>query len=57
MTDNDLNLNYIFEWLHDDVEAGSEQHKELVEEHRRGAKLAVDKSIQAMRKMAIAGEL
>jgi hypothetical protein len=57
MTDNDLNLSYIFEWLHDDVEAGSEQHKKLVEEHRRGAKLAVDKSIQAMRKMAIAGEL
>lgn len=57
MTDNDLNLSYIFEWLHDDVEAGSEKHKELVEEHRMGAKLAVDKSIQAMRKMAIAGEL
>jgi hypothetical protein len=57
MTDNDLNLGYIFEWLHDDVEAGSEQHKELVEEHRKGAKMAVDKSIQAMRKMAIAGEL
>jgi hypothetical protein len=57
MTDNDLNMAYIFEWLHDNIEAGSERHKELVEEHRKGAKLAVDKSIQAMRKMAIAGEL
>jgi hypothetical protein len=57
MTDNDLNMAYIFEWLHDDIEAGSERYKELVEEHRKGAKLAVDKSIQAMRKMAIAGEL
>jgi hypothetical protein len=57
MTDNDLNLTYTFEWLHDDVEAGSERHKELIEEHRKGAKQAIDKTIQAMRKMAVAGEL
>lgn len=57
MTDHDLNMTYIFEWLHDDVELGSAQHTKLVEEHRKGAKVAVDMSIQAMRRMAAAGEL
>jgi len=57
MTDHDLNIAYIFEWLHHDVEAGSAQHMKLVEEHRKGAKMAVDMSIQAMRRMAAAGEL
>jgi hypothetical protein len=57
MTENDLSMTYVFEWLHDDLEVGSEKWKELVEEHREGGKLAVDKSIEAMRKMAIAGEL
>jgi hypothetical protein len=57
MTDHDLNMTYIFEWLHDDVEAGSQKHKDLMEEHRKAGKMAVDKSIQAMRKMAAAGEL
>lgn len=57
MADHDLNMTYIFEWLHDDVELGSTQHTKLVEEHRKGAKTAVDMSIQAMRRMAAAGEL
>ena len=57
MTENDLNMTYIFEFLHDDVEVGSEEYRNLVEEHRKGAKMAVDKSIEAMRRMAAAGEL
>ena len=57
MTENDLNMTYIFEWLHDDIKAGSQQHEELMEEHRKGAKIAVDMSIQSMRRMAAAGEL
>jgi Domain of unknown function (DUF1857) len=57
MTENDLNMTYVFEWLHDDVEEGSQRHKDLVEEHRKGGKMAVDKSIEAMRRMAMAGEL
>jgi Domain of unknown function (DUF1857) len=57
MTENDLNMTYVFEWLHDDVEEGSQKHKDLVEEHRKGGKMAVDKSIEAMRRMAMAGEL
>ena len=50
-------MTYIFEWLHDDVEAGSQQYEKLVEEHRKGGKMAVDLSIEAMRRMAAAGEL
>jgi hypothetical protein len=57
MTDNDLNLTYIFEWLLDEVEEGSKEHQDLIEGHRKGGKVAVDKSIDAMRRMAVAGEL
>ena len=57
LTDHDLNMTYIFEWMHDDVEAGSQTYKDLAEEHTKGAKVAVDKSIEAMRRMAAAGEL
>jgi hypothetical protein len=57
MADNDLNMTYIFEWLHDEVEEGSREHQDLVEEHRKGGKMAVDKSLEAMRRMAVAGEL
>jgi hypothetical protein len=57
MTDQDLYMTYFFEWLHPDVEAGSEKEKTLTEEHRRRSKMSVDKSIEAIRRMAIAGEL
>ena len=50
-------MTYVFEWRHDEVKAGSEEEKKLIEEHRRGAKTAVDKSIVVMRRMANAGEL
>ncbi len=50
-------MTYVFEWRHDDVKAGTEEEKKLVDEHRHGAKMAVDKSIEAMRRMANAGEL
>lgn len=57
MTEEELNLTYFFEWLHPDVEAGSEKEKELTEEHSRLGKLAVDKSIESIRRMVVAGEL
>lgn len=52
---NDLNMTYTFEWRYPD--AGEEKTEELMQEHRNGAKMAVSKSIEAMRKMAQAGEL
>jgi hypothetical protein len=57
MTDNDLNMTYVFKWLHDNTEAGSEQYKQLYEEHRKGGKVTINKSIKAMRKIAITREL
>jgi len=57
MEETDLNMTYIFEWRHEDLQAGSKEFEDMVEEHRRGAKTAVDKSIKAIRRMANAGEL
>ncbi|KAK6437231.1 hypothetical protein LTR95_006577 [Oleoguttula sp. CCFEE 5521] len=53
----DLHMTYTFEWRYPDVEKDSDRHKELVEMHRKGAKQAVHSSIEALRRMASAGEL
>ena len=50
-------MTYAFEWRRPDVSEGSEEHKKLEQEYREGAKKAVHSSIEAMRKMAAAGEL
>lgn len=57
LTEHDYNMTYTFEWRHDDVKEGSEEHKKLQKEKIDGAKVAVSKSIEAMRRMAAAGEL
>lgn len=50
-------MTYTFEWRHEDVAEGSEEHKKLAEQHSKGAAMAVHKSIEAMRQMAARGEL
>lgn len=50
-------MTYSFEWRRPEVSEGSEEHGRLVEEYRKGAQTAVHSSIEAMRKMAAAGEL
>lgn len=50
-------MTYTFEWRHEGVVEGSEEHKKLDQQHREGAKMAVHSSIEAMRKMAANGEL
>lgn len=50
-------MTYTFEWVYDDAAEGSEEHKKLEMQHREGAKMAVHKSIEALRRMASAGEL
>lgn len=57
MDGNDLNMTYTFEWRYEIVTEGSDEHKKLYEEHRQGAKMAVHSSIEALRRMATAGEL
>jgi hypothetical protein len=57
MTENDYNMTYTFDWAYEDVSAGSDEHKKLELQHRNGAQMAVHKSIEALRRMAAAGEL
>ena len=57
MTDDELQMTYFFEWLHPDVEAGSEQEMALTKQHKMRGKMSVDKSIEAIRRMVVAGKL
>lgn len=56
LEEHDLNMTYTFEWR-ENADEGSEQHKQLIQQRREGAKMAVHSSIEAMRKMAANGEL
>jgi hypothetical protein len=53
----DLFLSYSFEWKHPDVEAGSAQATELQAKHKKTAQMAVDKTIETVRKMVQQGSL
>jgi len=57
LTEGDYNMTYTFEWRYEKVDEGSEEHKKLMDEHRKGAQMAVHSSIEALRRMAKAGEL
>lgn len=53
----DLYMTYAFQWLHPDVEAGGAKEKELMESHKAMAKMAVDKSIEAIRRLVGEGKI
>lgn len=54
----DLNMTYAFEWLHPEVDAKDEEGvRALKEKHAGTAKMAVEKSIEAMRKMVVDGRI
>ncbi len=57
MTDEELQMTYFFEWLHPDVEAGSEQLAFLTKQHKMRGKMSVEKSIESIRKMVSEGKL
>ena len=44
-------------WLHPDVEAGSEEEMKLTQQHKIRGKMSVDKSIENIRSMVVAGKL
>lgn len=51
-------MTYAFEWLHPEVDAKDEEKvKALKEKHAGTAKMAVEKSIEAMRKMVVDGKI
>ncbi|KAK3934145.1 DUF1857-domain-containing protein [Diplogelasinospora grovesii] len=53
----DLHMTYMFEWRHPDVEAGSEEAKKMEEAHRKTAKMAVESSIETIRRLVKEGKL
>jgi len=57
LTEHDYNMTYTFEWRYPDVKEGTDEADKLMKQSVQGAKMAVHKSIEAMRKMAQAGEL
>lgn len=57
LADADMNMTYTFEWRHKELVEGSAEHERLVQQHREEARMAVTKSIEAMRRMAADGEL
>lgn len=54
-TDSDRYMTYIFEWKHPGVEKESAEFKDLRNKHKEMAKMAVDKSIESIRKFVEAG--
>lgn len=56
MTDEELQMTYSFEWLHPNVEAGSEEEMKLTKQHKMRGKMSVDKTIESVRKMVEAGK-
>ena len=57
MKEHDYNMTYTFEWRMDNVTEGSDEHKKLADDYRKAAQGAVHSSIEALRRMAQAGEL
>ncbi|KAI0593121.1 hypothetical protein F4775DRAFT_527003 [Biscogniauxia sp. FL1348] len=55
--DGELLLSYVFEWRHPDVEEGSAQARELEEGHWKVAKMAVESSIDSIRRFVQEGKI
>ncbi|KAI0151675.1 DUF1857-domain-containing protein [Xylariaceae sp. FL1272] len=55
--EGELLMSYVFEWRHPDVEAGSERAKQLEEAHWKMAKVAVEGSIQTIRRLVGEGKI
>lgn len=57
MTDEEMQMTYFFEWPHPDVEADSAKEKELTEQHKKRGKMSVEKALEGIRRMVVAGTL
>lgn len=55
--DGALFLTFTFEWRHENLVDGSDEHKEMAKQHLAGAAKAVHGSIEEIRQMAARGEL
>ncbi|KAH9839675.1 hypothetical protein Tdes44962_MAKER08018 [Teratosphaeria destructans] len=57
LTENDYHMTYTFEWRDESIAEGSIEHKKFFEDKVQMAKMAVHSSIEALRKLAQAGDL
>ncbi|KAI0433811.1 hypothetical protein F5Y09DRAFT_30139 [Xylaria sp. FL1042] len=55
--DGELLLSYVFEWRHPDVSAGSEKASQLEAAHWEMAKVAVESSIDTIRRLVAEGKI
>jgi len=56
--DGDISMTYAFEWLHSEVKADEKQKiEELRAKHAKTAQMAVEKSIEAVRRMVVEGTI
>ncbi|KAH8157129.1 hypothetical protein CIB48_g11116 [Xylaria polymorpha] len=55
--DGELLMSYVFEWRHPDVSEGSERASQLEESHWKMAKMAVESSIDTIRRLVAEGKI
>ncbi|KAK5005322.1 hypothetical protein LTR16_007041, partial [Cryomyces antarcticus] len=54
---SDLYMTYAFQWLHPEIERGSKVEAEALVMRKKTAKMAVEKSIESIRRMVKEGEI
>lgn len=55
--DGSLQMTYAFEWRHPDITAGSEEETQLREKYEKLSKVAVEGSIDTIRRLVKEGEI
>ncbi|KAK4207990.1 DUF1857-domain-containing protein [Rhypophila decipiens] len=55
--EQDLWMTYVFEWRHPDVQEGSDEAAALKVKHKTTAKMAVESSIETIRRLVAEGKL
>ncbi|PNS14122.1 hypothetical protein CAC42_6635 [Sphaceloma murrayae] len=56
-TEEDMFMTYTFQWLNQDAEPGSDEEKKLLEKFKGMAKMAVEGSIDTIRRMVKEGKI
>ncbi|KAI3319728.1 DUF1857-domain-containing protein [Xylariaceae sp. AK1471] len=56
-SEGELYMSYVFEWRHPDVAEGSERASQLEEAHWKMAKMAVEGSIDTIRRLVTEGKI
>jgi hypothetical protein len=57
LSDEDLQLTYIFDWTYPEVQVGSAEENNKIEEQKKGAQTAILMTLKSVREMIGRGEL